>query len=53
LIVSLVSPGSPIDEGAVNHDAEIVAILGELPGNVDSYPLLDIVQNLLICLPIS
>jgi hypothetical protein len=36
------------DEGAVDHDAEVVAILGESAGDVDQDSLLDIVQDLLI-----
>ena len=47
-IVSLVSPGRPEDEGAVDGDPELVAILGEALGDVDQHALLDVVQDLLV-----
>src|SRR6516225_1820541 len=36
------------DEGAVDHDAELVAILGKSACDVDQDSLLDVVQYLLI-----
>ena len=36
------------DEGAVDGDAELVAILGEALGDVDQHALLDVVQDLLV-----
>ena len=36
------------DEGAVDGDAEFVAVLGEAAGDVDPHALLDVVQDLLI-----
>ena len=47
-IVSLVSPGRPEDEGAVDGDAELVAVLGEAARHVDQHALLDVVQDLLV-----
>src|SRR5689334_22812803 len=41
-------PGEPQDEGAVDRDAELVAILGEALGHVDQHALLDVVQDLLV-----
>ena len=40
--------GQADDEGAVDGDAEVVAILGELLGHLDAHALLDVVQNLLV-----
>ena len=36
------------DEGAVDGDAELVAVLGELLGDLDAHALLDVVQDLLV-----
>ena len=36
------------DEGAVDLDAQLVAVLGELPRDVDQHALLDVVQDLLV-----
>ena len=47
-MVSLVSPGRPEDQGAVDRDAEVVAVLGEALGNVHQHALLDVVQDLLV-----
>ena len=40
--------GQAEDEGAVDLDAELVAILGELLGDLDAHALLDVVQDLLV-----
>ena len=40
--------GQPEDEGAVDGDAELVAILGEAPRHVDAHALSDVVQDLLV-----
>ena len=47
-MVSVVSPGRPEDEGAVDLDAELVAVLGEALRHVDQHALLDVVQDLLV-----
>src|SRR5215813_742603 len=38
----------PEDEGAMDGDAEIVAVLGEPPRDIDQHSLFDVVQDLLI-----
>src|SRR5919109_1120981 len=38
----------PEDERPVDRDAELVAILGKAPGDVDPHPFLDVVQDLLV-----
>ena len=38
--------GQSEDEVAVDDEAELVAILGELPGTLDGCALLDVLQNL-------
>src|SRR5215470_10045905 len=40
--------GKAEDEGAVDRDPELVAILGKASRDVDPHPLLDVVENLLI-----
>src|SRR5579884_14937 len=40
--------GQAEDEGAVDRDAELVAVLRETAGDVDPHPLLDVVQYLLV-----
>ncbi len=47
-MVSLRLARQPEDEGAVNLDAEFVAVLGEALGHVDQHALLDVVQDLLV-----
>ena len=47
-IVSLRLARQAEDEGAVDGDAELVAILGEALGDLDAHALLDVVQDLLI-----
>ena len=47
-IVSLRLAGQAEDEGAVDLDAELVAVLGELLGDLDPHALLDVVQDLLV-----
>ena len=47
-MVSLRLAGQAENEGAVDLDAELVAILGELLGHVDQHALLDVVQDLLV-----
>ena len=47
-MVSLDLAGQAQDEGAVDLDAELVAVLGELPRHVDQHALLDVVQDLLV-----
>ena len=47
-MVSLALAGQPEDEGAVDGDAELVAVLGEAPRHVDAHALPDVVQDLLI-----
>src|SRR5579871_4679369 len=41
-------PREAENEGAVDRDAEIVAVAGEPARDVDPHPLLDIVQDLLV-----
>ena len=48
LMVSRVLAGQAEDEIAVNDQAELVAILGELAGALDGGALLDVLQNLRI-----
>ena len=51
MVSSIVSRGlarQPEDEGAVDHDAELVAVLGEASRDVDAHALLDVVQDLLV-----
>jgi hypothetical protein len=40
--------GQAQDEGAVDLDAELVAVLGELPRHVHPHALLDVLQDLLV-----
>ena len=47
-IVSLRLAGQAEDEGAVDLDAQLVAVLGELAGDLDPHALLDVVQDLLV-----
>ena len=48
LIVSVRLARQAQDEGAVDLDAQIVAILGEALGHFDAHALLDVVQDLLV-----
>src|SRR5215472_18824154 len=41
-------PGQAEDEGAVDGDAESLAVAGEAPGHVEPDPLLDVVEDLLV-----
>ena len=47
-MVSLALARQAEDEGAVDLDAELVAVLGELLRDVDQHALLDVVQDLLV-----
>src|SRR6266852_2861475 len=40
--------GEAEDEGTVDRDAELVAVLGEAAGDVDPHALLDVVEDLLV-----
>src|SRR5215469_17068313 len=40
--------GKPENEGPVDRDPELVAVLRKAPGNVDPHALLDVVEDLLI-----
>ncbi len=47
-MVSLVSPGKPENESAVNQDAELAAVFGEAPRDIGAQPLLDVEQDLIV-----
>src|SRR6516162_7399100 len=36
------------NEGSVNRNAQLMAVLGELPRHIDAHPFADIVKNLLV-----
>ena len=45
-MVSLVSPGKPDDEVAVDVNADLLAVLDEVAAHLDGCALLDVLQNL-------
>src|SRR5215471_13117178 len=40
--------GQPEDEGAMDHDAELVAVLREAARDVDAHSLFDVIKDLLV-----
>ena len=51
MVFSMVSRGlarQPEDEGAVDQDAELAAVLGEAPRDVGAQALLDVEQDLVV-----